>query len=260
MVRAAAAPAKGPGVELVPLMLAVVAEKTGYPPDMVDLSMDLEADLGIDSIKRVEILSTVRERAPGLPELDPSALAPLRTLAQIVDFLETRLRGTAPAPAKNGASASTLAAHVRPAPPTAQIRTFVVERRPAPSVGLAMGGLFAGPILVTPPDDLTPQDLGSNDQQGLFNVTGFRVPVVVVSPWSRPQTISHLQTDYTSILKLIETRFNVPALTQRDATTQDMTDPTNGFFDFSTPHLLTVPPLPTQPTDGTCDFRLESSP
>jgi phospholipase C len=124
------------------------------------------------------------------------------------------------------------------------------------------GGLYdqQGPILVTPPDDLTPQDLGSNDQQGLFNVTGFRVPVVVVSPWSRPQTISHLQTDYTSILKLIETRFNVPALTQRDATTQDMTDPTNGFFDFSTPHLLTVPPLPTQPTDGTCDFRLESSP
>ena len=125
------------------------------------------------------------------------------------------------------------------------------------------GGLFdhVGPILVTPPGDFDePQDLGQHDQTGEFNVTGFRVPMVVVSPWVKPQTVVHLQTDYTSILKLIETRFNVPALTQRDATTQDMTDPTNGFFDFSTPHLLTVPPLPTQPTNGTCNYQLESSP
>ncbi len=67
-------------------------------------------------------------------------------------------------------------------------------------------------------------------------------------------------SDYTAMLKLIETRFNVPALTQRDATAADMTDPTNGFFDFSSPHLLQVPTLPTQPTDGACDPTLESSP
>ena len=66
----------------------------------------------------------------------------------------------------------------------------------------------------------------------------------------------HLQTDYTSILKLIEDRFNVPPLTQRDATTQDMADPQNGFFDFSSPNLLQVPPLPTQPTNGVCDQTL----
>ncbi len=124
------------------------------------------------------------------------------------------------------------------------------------------GGLFdhVGPILVTPPDNLPPQDLGPHDQQGLFNVTGFRIPMVVVSPWVKPQTVVHLQTDYTSILKLIEERFNVPALTQRDATTQDMADPTNGFFDFSSPHLLQVPTLPSQPTNGTCNYQLEGHP
>ena len=117
------------------------------------------------------------------------------------------------------------------------------------------GGLFdhVGPILVTPPDDLPPQDLGTNDTQGLFNVTGFRVPVIVISPWVKPHYVSHLPTDYTAILKLIETRFNVPPLTQRDATAGDMTDPQNGFFDFSSPQMLTVPPLPTQPTNGVCD-------
>ncbi len=118
------------------------------------------------------------------------------------------------------------------------------------------GGLFdhVPPILVTPPDNLTsPTDLKQGDPPGLFNVTGFRVPVVVVSPWSKPQTVIHLKTDYTSILKLIEERYNVPPLTQRDATTQDMADPANGFFDFSFPHLLHVPALPTQPTNGVCD-------
>lgn len=118
------------------------------------------------------------------------------------------------------------------------------------------GGLYdhAGPLLVTPPDNLTsPTDLGNGDILAYFNTTGFRVPNVVVSPWSKPQTVIHLATDYTSILKLIEERFNIPPLTQRDATTQDMADPVNGYFDFSFPHLLQPPPLPTQPTNGVCD-------
>jgi phospholipase C len=121
------------------------------------------------------------------------------------------------------------------------------------------GGFFdhVPPILVTPPDNLAPTDLQRGDPKGLFNVTGFRVPVVVISPWSRPQTVIHLKTDYTSILKLIEKRFDLPALTQRDATTQDMADPQNGFFDFSYPHLLQVPTLPQQPTNGVCNYQLD---
>jgi phospholipase C len=125
------------------------------------------------------------------------------------------------------------------------------------------GGLFdhVGPILATPPGDISqPTDLGSHDQHGMFNVTGFRVPVIVVSPWVKPHDVSHLPMDYTAILKLIETRFTLAALTQRDANAGNMADPQNGFFDFSSPHLLTVPPLPTQPTNGTCDQRLESHP
>ena len=61
---APAAPA-APGVNLKALMLDVVADKTGYPADMLDLSMELEADLGIDSIKRVEILAAVQDQVPG---------------------------------------------------------------------------------------------------------------------------------------------------------------------------------------------------
>jgi phospholipase C len=126
------------------------------------------------------------------------------------------------------------------------------------------GGLFdhVGPILATPPGDFdTPTDLGPHDQQGMFNVTGFRVPVIVISPWVKPHYVSHLPMDYMAILKLIETRWpQVQPLTQRDANAGDMADPSAGFFDFSSPHMLHVPPMPTQPTNGTCDMHLEGHP
>ncbi|MFD8496445.1 SDR family NAD(P)-dependent oxidoreductase [Amycolatopsis sp. NPDC059657] len=75
--------------DLERVMLEVVAEKTGYPVEMLSPSMDLEADLGIDSIKRVEILSAVRRATPDLPEVDPVELGKLRSLGEIVE----RLRG-----------------------------------------------------------------------------------------------------------------------------------------------------------------------
>ncbi|SQD77118.1 type I polyketide synthase [Moritella yayanosii] len=79
------------------VMLDVVADKTGYPTDMLELSMDMEADLGIDSIKRVEILGAVQELIPDLPELNPEDLAELRTLGEIVDYMNAKAQAVAPA-------------------------------------------------------------------------------------------------------------------------------------------------------------------
>ncbi len=73
--------------EITATVLSVVCEKTGYPREMVDPAMDIEADLGIDSIKRVEIIAAVEERLPGLPQIKPEHMGSIRTLAQIVDFL-----------------------------------------------------------------------------------------------------------------------------------------------------------------------------
>jgi acyl carrier protein len=69
------------------LVTAIVAEKTGYPEDMLDPDMDLEAELGVDSIKQVEILSTLRERMPELPEIAPERLGELRSIGAIAAFL-----------------------------------------------------------------------------------------------------------------------------------------------------------------------------
>ncbi|MDM9383692.1 beta-ketoacyl synthase N-terminal-like domain-containing protein [Chlorogloeopsis sp. ULAP01] len=70
-------------------LLNIVSEKTGYPAQILELEMDMEADLGIDSIKRVEILGTLQQRYPNLPQANPDELTQLRTLAQIVDYIKT---------------------------------------------------------------------------------------------------------------------------------------------------------------------------
>lgn len=69
------------------VLVEVVADKTGYPAGMVDPGLDLEADLGVDSIKRVQVLGAVQERYPQLPAVGPESLAELRTLDQIVAHL-----------------------------------------------------------------------------------------------------------------------------------------------------------------------------
>ena len=68
-------------------MLAVVSRLTGYPAEMLGLDMDIESELGIDSIKRVEILSTLEEQMPDLPTVSPEIMGSLKTLGQIVEYL-----------------------------------------------------------------------------------------------------------------------------------------------------------------------------
>ena len=62
--------------DAVSLVRTIIADKTGYPEDMLDADMDLEGELGVDSIKQVEILSTLREEIPDLPEIDPEQIRP----------------------------------------------------------------------------------------------------------------------------------------------------------------------------------------
>jgi NAD(P)-dependent dehydrogenase (short-subunit alcohol dehydrogenase family)/acyl carrier protein len=73
--------------EIEATMLAVVSQLTGYPIEMLGLDMDIEAELGIDSIKRVEILSTLEEKMPALPSVSPEIMGSLKTLGQIVEYL-----------------------------------------------------------------------------------------------------------------------------------------------------------------------------
>jgi phospholipase C len=120
------------------------------------------------------------------------------------------------------------------------------------------GGLYdhVPPQPTVNPDGIAPIDLLPGDICSTpggancdFNYTGYRLPLIVISPFTKKNYVSHTVADYTAILKLIETRFNVPALTQRDAAQMDMTE----FFDFQNVPWATPPNPPSQNTGGTCN-------
>jgi phospholipase C len=108
------------------------------------------------------------------------------------------------------------------------------------------GGYFdhVAPPAAPKPDNIAPMR-GAGDPPAAFDRYGIRVPVLVVSPWSRPGYVSHVVHDHTSILKTIEVRFGLKALTRRDALAAPMTE----FFDFSHPTYATPPKLPAATVD-----------
>jgi phospholipase C len=142
------------------------------------------------------------------------------------------------------------------------------------------GGLYdhVPPLSVPPPDQIAPGQCpdANNGSSGYcatgklggqFNLTGIRVPLIVISPFAKPHFVSHTPRDYTAILAFIEKTFNVAALTARDAYWQDPSRDMSEFFDFSSPVLKQAPNgqpwtqfLSTQPTTGVCDQSKEAGP
>jgi phospholipase C len=115
------------------------------------------------------------------------------------------------------------------------------------------GGFYdhVQPMATVNPDGTAPIDLTATDPTGDFTRTGFRVPLIVISPFTKKGYVSHNAADYTAILKFIETRFGLGSLTRRDAfQTVDMTE----FFDFNNPPWMTPPTPPAQPTTGPCYY------
>jgi phospholipase C len=99
------------------------------------------------------------------------------------------------------------------------------------------------PPAAVPPDDVPPA-LGPGDPPGGFDRYGFRVPCAVVSPYSKKNYVSHTVYDHTSILKTVEEKWNLPALTRRDANANSLFDMVN-FHEK--PAFLKPPKLPAAP-------------
>ncbi|HUO61054.1 MAG TPA: alkaline phosphatase family protein [Candidatus Acidoferrales bacterium] len=112
------------------------------------------------------------------------------------------------------------------------------------------GGFYdhVPPIATVNPDGIAPVD--NPPPPGDFTITGLRVPLIVFSPFTKPHYVSNTPVDYTAMLKFIETRFNIPPLTKRDAAQPDIQE----FFDWSAPNLNSTN-APVQPTNGPCYFN-----
>jgi phospholipase C len=100
------------------------------------------------------------------------------------------------------------------------------------------------PPAAIPPDNIAPA-LQPGDPPGGYDMYGPRVPAIVVSPYSRPGGVTNEIHDHTSVLATIEEKWNLPALTRRDAnanTIMDFLDPANAAL--LNPPVIDAPPKP----------------
>jgi phospholipase C len=102
------------------------------------------------------------------------------------------------------------------------------------------------PLLGTMLDELSNADTGPSTYDRL----GFRVPAVIVSPYARPGFVLHETLDHTSVLKLIEEKWNLPSLTRRDAAAASPL----GALDLSGAPAFRVPPGLPAPKAGPFQF------
>jgi phospholipase C len=89
------------------------------------------------------------------------------------------------------------------------------------------------------PDGIAPHLGDGTPLQGAFDTTGYRVPFIVISPYARKHFVSHVVHDHTSVVRFIESRFGLPAMTKRDANAA----PPMEMFDFQNPPFMTPPTI-----------------
>lgn len=98
------------------------------------------------------------------------------------------------------------------------------------------------PPAAVPPDSVAPQ-LAPGDVRDGFDRFGLRVPMVLASPYAKSGYVSHAVADFTSFLAFIEAKWNLPALTDRDANAHNLLD----MLNFANPAFATPPALAKPP-------------
>jgi acyl transferase domain-containing protein/NAD(P)-dependent dehydrogenase (short-subunit alcohol dehydrogenase family) len=195
--------------QLTERLLAIVSERTGYPQEMLTLDADLEADLGIDSIKRVEIAGTFIQSlelpAGHAPDIEKLTLS--RTLRQVIENLESLIlpaAGTDPPPQS---VAGERAGREGDQPPFEDARTghgigrFALKLTLAPSIVDSAGLARSGAVIIL--DDATGVGKHIADRLGASGYHAVRVvsgaddtpagdPGILVADLSRKEEIDRL--------------------------------------------------------------------
>jgi malonyl CoA-acyl carrier protein transacylase len=127
-VAIAPAPVQVNPEEIKAYVLAAVSEKTGYPQEVLDLDLDLEADLGIDTVKQAELFAAIRAQY-GIPRREDLRLSDYNTLAKVIHFVEEALQ---PVAEKVVESVSELPAPAVVAAPEAPVEPVAIPSTPLP--------------------------------------------------------------------------------------------------------------------------------
>jgi len=187
-----AAPAVASADTVVDKVLGIVAEKTGYPRDMLELDLDLEADLGIDTVKQAEVFAMVRETF-GIPRRDDLKLRDYPTLRHVIGFVEQ----------SKGADAAMVAAPVVASPPA------------TPAAAGETGPVATGDVIVEKvlgmvaaktgyPSDMLELDLDLEADLGVDTVKQAEVFAMVREEFKIPRKDDLKLRDYPTLRHVID--------------------------------------------------------
>ena len=160
----APAPAQPAGDAVLAQVLAIVAEQTGYPEDMLDLDLDMEADLGIDTVKQAETFLAIRE-AFDIPRRDDLNLRAFNTLEKVIGFVKEMRPDLAQAPASAAPQPTAVAPAPAPAPAMAPAPTPVADDDPIAAQVLTIVAEQTGY-----PEDMLDLDLDMEADLGIDTV------------------------------------------------------------------------------------------
>jgi len=195
--------------EIEERLVALVSDRTGYPVEMLTPDQDMEADLGIDSIKRVEILTSFARQFPELPPAAGEPLRAARTLADVVTIVGQHLApgvAVAPQAVATPAPIAVPAPVPAPAPPPVAQAAVSVPTAPAAVPAAATADVLAQLVTLVsertgyPPEMLTPDqdmeaDLGIDSIKRVEILTSFarqfpQLPPAVGEPLRAARTLS----------------------------------------------------------------------
>ncbi len=150
-------------VDFQEMLLSVVSDKTGYPKNILNLDMGLESDLGIDSIKRVEIFSAVKDENPWLPEVDAGLMAEIQTLDDVLNYINPSLEAIN----SGGNASSSVSQDTKSTSPAVEqpddsnkLGRFTLKEVIAPYSGFSTKGLYsADPVIITDDETGVAQEL-----------------------------------------------------------------------------------------------------
>ena len=189
-----AAPAVDPVVTSV---LSIVAEKTGYPQDMLDLDLDLEADLGIDTVKQAETFAAVRE-AFSIPQVEGLSLRDYPTLESVIGFVHSQRPDLA-----EGKRSSVIAEQTPSAPsaPITDYRSPITDQPAGDAVTVTVLGIVAEKTGY--PQDMLDLDLDLEADLGIDTVKQAETFAAVREAFSIPQVEGLSLRDYPTLESVI---------------------------------------------------------
>jgi acyl transferase domain-containing protein/acyl carrier protein len=195
---ASAAPAESPdGDPVTARIVQIVSDATGYPPDLLDLDLDLEADLGIDTVKQAEVFAAVRAGF-GIPREQDLKLRDFPTLAHVIAFARERSTG--------GAAAGPPQARQAPgAQPAALAAAATPESVPAPAGGDAVTARIVQIVSDATgyPPDLLDLDLDLEADLGIDTVKQAEVFAAVRAGFGIPRDEDLKLRDFPTLAHVI---------------------------------------------------------